>query len=170
MFIEIGGIADAPGAKIVRKGKCDFSAWQALVKMEPLVKEPVMVEATAENDGARIVLKLRQQFTLHLECDRCAKEITAFHDEEFDHPVVTGTEAASQREAEIGFAAEADQDGKIELDPLVWDNIMSSVPTRLLCTEECRGVCLNCGKNLNDGPCGCEEPRMITIEDTAKEQ
>ena len=44
-----------------------------------------------------------------------------------------------------------------------------SWPSRVLCKEDCRGLCIRCGRNLNEGPCSCEEeaadPRMARIRE-----
>src|SRR4030095_11231060 len=57
------------------------------------------------------------------------------------------------REEDIGLAEyEGDE---IDLTPLVHEQTLTALPTRALCTEECRGLCSRCGANLNAGPCGC---------------
>ena len=45
---------------------------------------------------------------------------------------------------------------KVDLTKAVKDSIVLSQPDKLLCKEDCKGVCFNCGKNLNDGDCGCQ--------------
>lgn len=50
-------------------------------------------------------------------------------------------------------------DGKvIQLDPIVREQLLLSLPMHALCKEECLGLCGQCGKNLNEGPCACEKP------------
>ena len=44
----------------------------------------------------------------------------------------------------------------IDLDHIVQEYILLSLPFRPLCKESCLGLCMNCGKDLNDGRCGCE--------------
>jgi len=46
----------------------------------------------------------------------------------------------------------------VDLDPVIYEQIMLQVPMRLLCGEECRGLCSVCGANLNRGPCKCPPP------------
>ncbi len=65
----------------------------------------------------------------------------------------------------VGFEAETDlrdedlefslYDGcEIDLSPLIREQFLLSLPTRLLCHEECRGLCPGCGTNLNHNQCG----------------
>ena len=44
-----------------------------------------------------------------------------------------------------------------------------NMPTKILCKPDCKGICKVCGKNLNEGDCGCDQfvpdPRMAAIKD-----
>lgn len=45
----------------------------------------------------------------------------------------------------------------IELDDGIKDEIIIDYPIRILCKQDCKGLCRQCGKNLNEGPCGCKK-------------
>jgi len=49
--------------------------------------------------------------------------------------------------------------GELDIEPVVRDAVVLNMETRILCGEDCKGVCPKCGANLNDGPCTC--PRGI---------
>jgi uncharacterized protein len=54
----------------------------------------------------------------------------------------------------------------LDLADLVCVDIIFSKPIRFLCDEDCKGLCMKCGKNLKEGPCGCKkdvEPRMAAL-------
>jgi uncharacterized protein len=66
---------------------------------------------------------------------------------------VGGEHDGALREDEIGLAwYEGDE---IDLTPLVHEQALLALPTRVLCGESCRGLCPRCGGNLNAGPCDC---------------
>ncbi|MHB1847020.1 MAG: YceD family protein [Deltaproteobacteria bacterium] len=47
-------------------------------------------------------------------------------------------------------------DGRqVDLDPIVREQLLLSIPMDALCREECAGLCPSCGRDLNEGPCGC---------------
>lgn len=48
---------------------------------------------------------------------------------------------------------------QIDLDPVIEERVVLSVPTQILCKENCKGLCPKCGKRLEDGPCNCETIR-----------
>jgi uncharacterized protein len=52
------------------------------------------------------------------------------------------------------------QDDLIDLDPLVAEQIMLQIPMKILCREDCKGLCSHCGLNLNTGSCQCQEEKI----------
>lgn len=156
MFIDISDLIDNPGAKAIREGICDFTEWQS--EMTPIVKHPVTVKATVYNDSGDVMLELSIGFTLTLECDRCTEEFEQPYTESFLHKL-------NDSESELGDLIKPDVNGRLELDPIVWDDMMFCVPQRRLCREDCKGLCINCGGNLNRGSCGCENPKPVLFED-----
>ena len=47
------------------------------------------------------------------------------------------------------------EDGRIDLELTAYDALVLELPIKILCKEDCRGLCPSCGKNLNSGDCGC---------------
>ena len=48
-------------------------------------------------------------------------------------------------------------DEKIDLIPLIWETLLSGLPAVELCSKECKGLCPNCGENLNKATCNCKK-------------
>jgi uncharacterized protein len=60
-------------------------------------------------------------------------------------------------------------DGKtIDLDPLVREQVLLALPMHAVCRDDCKGLCGQCGKNLNEGQCGCVgtqvDPRLAVLK------
>lgn len=57
----------------------------------------------------------------------------------------------------------------LDVDLLVLDELFVNMPISVLCSDDCKGLCRGCGKNLNLGPCDCDntvlDPRMAKILD-----
>ncbi len=60
----------------------------------------------------------------------------------------------------------------LDVDALVHDEILMNWPAKILCKDDCKGICPVCGQNLNEGECGCDtfvpDPRMAVIQDIFK--
>ena len=58
---------------------------------------------------------------------------------------------------------------ELDVDKLVYAEILVNWPMRVLCKDDCKGICKVCGMNLNKGACNCQrtelDPRMAAIQD-----
>ena len=63
-------------------------------------------------------------------------------------------------------------DGVLDVAGWARDAVAEALPARILCREDCAGICPRCGANLNDGPCGCgppePDPRWGPLADLAR--
>jgi uncharacterized protein len=57
----------------------------------------------------------------------------------------------------------------IDLEPMLRDAIMLALPLNPLCHPDCKGLCARCGKDLNEGACGCtdddSDPRWAALSE-----
>ncbi|MFP5239280.1 MAG: YceD family protein [Acidobacteriota bacterium] len=86
-------------------------------------------------------------------CDRCLKDVSVGIDQPFD--VFEQLESSDEESVEPGLLRE--HKGRLELDAgaMLWEEFVLALPTKPLCSEDCKGLCPTCGKDLNEGPCGC---------------
>ena len=62
----------------------------------------------------------------------------------------------SEEDLEYGY-----YEGEIvDCDPLIYEQIVLQIPIKVLCTEDCRGLCPDCGTNLNLEACNCASDRV----------
>ena len=93
-------------------------------------------------------------------CDRCGREF----EKEFSIPMELPL-AEDPQDAEDPDLYPIVEDG-VDLDEIVTTAFVLGQETKLLCRPDCRGLCDRCGKNLNDGPCGCTaetDPRLAVL-------
>lgn len=121
---------------------------QSIEFMGELFKFPkVRVEAEYRFDGEGVPVEGSFKAETEVFCSRCLKA--------FNYPV--------KYEFSEYFAKQPEQDegiysytaDVIDLDTMLEDNIVMSLPMRFLCREDCKGLCPSCGKDLNEGECGC---------------
>ncbi len=96
---------------------------------------------------------------IHMSCTRCLKEfdttITFPLREEF-YPtidVVTGAPVAPPDDPELAFPI--NRRHEVDTREAIRQNLVLALPMRALCREDCAGLCPQCGKDLNEGPCDC---------------
>jgi uncharacterized protein len=107
---------------------------------------------------------------LRFECSRCLDEVTVPIQtritEEFYPTVDLRTGAAATRpDGGTGFMlTEAHE---VDLTEAVRQAVLLEVPMKPLCRTDCAGLCPECGKNRNEGPCGCDpqagDPRLAQL-------
>ena len=160
MLLGLSKIMDTPGAVVPFSTSVDLSDLQ-YGNSYP-VTEPVTAEGQVRNTAGVLVMTGSIQTTIHGTCDRCATEF----DREIQFPldVVLVTELANEEnEDEWVFPLEGDS---ADLDDIVRTVFVLNLDSKLLCKEDCQGLCCRCGKNLNDGPCGCQkelDPRFAAL-------
>ena len=59
-------------------------------------------------------------------------------------------------------------DMKLDLDDFLYTEVIVNLPLKHLCSEDCKGLCAKCGKDLNEGDCGCPkkeiDPRLAILQ------
>jgi uncharacterized protein len=118
---------------------------------------PVSVTGQLQETGAGEYLwRGSVHGTLQGECRRCLGEVRTDVDIEVDAAVFsTDPEAADDPD----FYPLLERASHIDIRDVVREELALAAPTRLLlCREDCAGLCLTCGADLNAGPCGCSAP------------
>lgn len=92
-------------------------------------------------------------------CDRCLRWVPLFNDLDFDARLMPAASYYRNHTAELhnedlGYSVFDDE--AIDLDELVREQLLLSLPVRLLCEAECRGLCSECGADLNHQQCACD--------------
>ena len=161
MLLGLSKIIDCPGASIPFSVSVDLS--DLCYGVSYPVTEPVVASGTVRNTAGVLMMKGDLTTTIHGTCDRCASPF----DREIHFPinVVLVTELADEEnEDEWVFPLEGDS---ADLDDIVRTVFVLNLDSKLLCKEDCRGLCPRCGKNLNDGPCNCQkelDPRFAALK------
>lgn len=136
----------------------------------PIVfKSPVTFTAT--NMGKKEIL-LKGEFLVRLliPCGRCLTDVLQEFAVKIDKLIdfkVTDQQRMSELD-ETSFIVGTN----LDVDKFVYDELLLSIPTKVLCKEDCKGICFVCGADLNTSPCNCDrtvlDPRMSVIRDIFK--
>jgi uncharacterized protein len=105
-----------------------------------------------------------------IPCDRCLEDVTEHIQVSINRqiPIEQGHLVLDEDE-DVTFLEESE----LDVDRLIYDEILVNWPTKVLCKDDCKGLCPVCGQNLNRQDCGCDrqvlDPRMAKFQDIFNE-
>ncbi|HEX2937715.1 MAG TPA: DUF177 domain-containing protein [Ruminiclostridium sp.] len=149
MILDLKGVFDCEGYSRELSYDYDMSGYKDLSGEHPF-KAPVKVEAKIRNRAGVVGLHVDTHFDYDTGCDRCCKPLHEHFDFAFDN--VLSKQASGEGESGDIIVVEGDT---FDLDELVASNVILNLPMKHLCSDDCKGLCPVCGKNLNEGECGC---------------
>lgn len=126
-----------------------------------LFASPIAVKGTIKNSTGIVSLSAEAQFTVSTQCAKCAKDISKKLTVPVKHSLVNHLNDEDNDEYILV------EDMNFSLDDLVLEDVYLSFPSRFLCKDDCKGLCPYCGKDLNEGKCGCKkeiDPRLAALQ------
>lgn len=161
---------------VVPEGEIDYAADIRQLGDLRVQGQAEIIEEHGDEGGVIEDIRLRASFDggFELLCARCLEATTQALKGEFDlifrpagADLRTGEHAISEAETEIGYYEESG----LVLEDVVREQVLLSLPDRLLCKHNCKGLCPHCGQNLNEASCNCEsqkaDPRWNALKDLA---
>lgn len=158
MFLDLHELIEVPGRRADFSCELDGErlAFPALLRF----LEPVRASGFVKNEAGILCLEAEIDASMRLCCDLCAAEF----DRRMKMPVRATLKAdAPEDEDDTLFPLEGDG---IDVSSVLETCFILQTDMRFLCRPDCKGLCPRCGKNLNDGPCGCAEdvdPRLAVL-------
>lgn len=109
---------------------------------------PIAIKGLIENRAGVVTLTYSSELSMNLTCDRCLKEFNREYKYDFKHILV---QHAHNDNNEYVVC----KDNTLDLNELAISDLLLQLPTKILCREDCRGLCYVCGQDLNEGKCSC---------------
>jgi uncharacterized protein len=136
---------------------------------------PVHLDFELHKDKDKFRLAGKAQAELELMCSRCLEPFLMPVDSSFDLRFLPATEMAADDEREVqeeDLETSYYRDDQIDLNELLREQFYLALPMKPLCREDCKGLCAQCGTNLNTGTCACatqwEDPRLAPLKGLIK--
>ncbi len=135
----------------------------------------LLIEHRGHNEHvADIRIRAAYRGSLECLCARCVEPVPVPVAGDFDlifrphdADADAGERAITADETEIGYYEESG----LLLEDVVREQVLLSLPSRTLCSEDCKGLCPRCGQNLNSGTCNCNasgsDPRWHALQGLA---
>lgn len=143
---------------------------ETLDRYELLAISPVRWKGQVVFADPGYFLRARLSYEQTLSCNRCLKPIVEPTEVDLELMILVdrrgdpgGEHALHEQDMSILHVEEE----VLETDPILQEQVQLNVPMKPLCREDCRGLCPQCGADLNEGPCSCAkteiDPRWASL-------
>ena len=167
MFIDLSDVLSEHHKTVDKVVPVEMVAFESSMGVMPIREKSdahIVVEHVKERE---LLITGNCQLVIEIPCDRCLEPVNTAFELEF-------TKNVNLTDDEIDELDEKNYiDGyNLDVDKLLYNEMLIGWPMKILCSEDCKGICNVCGQNLNKGTCDCEDtsldPRMSVIRDVFK--
>lgn len=167
MLIQLSDIMNIPEGMVTKLVQIEVNSFDINgINNFISQKEDVVIRLT--NLGNRKVLvEAKTNLALAVPCNRCLEDVNVPIDVDVLKEInfsLTEEQRAEDLD-ETSYVTGYD----IDVDKLIYEEVLIGFPMKVLCSEDCKGICKVCGANLNERECGCDraelDPRMSAIRD-----
>ncbi|MDD3252362.1 MAG: DUF177 domain-containing protein [Lachnospiraceae bacterium] len=167
MLINLTELFSSNGKENTYTCDIDMEALHTKEEDYPVVSK-LPVKLRIRNLGDRkLLVQGNAELTLQIPCARCLEPVDCPFKLELD-------EELDMSKTEADHVQELDEQPyvsgyNLDVDRLLSNELLLNLPIRVLCREDCKGICNRCGANLNHTKCSCDtsspDPRMSAIQD-----
>lgn len=123
---------------------------------------PIKYGGSIYNLKNELMLDLNISYKFITNCDRCLKEMEGFN--EFNYKAYHYMDDSLYDENATDEYFEL-YDNKIDIDDIVLSSVITSMPSKNLCSNDCKGLCPVCGNDLNEKTCDCHETKEYKLKE-----
>lgn len=170
MILNLSDVLSEQHKTIERDVAIDMEAFVSEAGEFPIVEKDMLSIKVAHMKERELSITGKGRVVVEIPCDRCLEPVR----EEILLDFAKHVDLAVSDEEQTEELDETNYiDGYVlDVDKLVYNEVLIGWPTKVLCSEDCKGICNVCGQNLNQGTCSCEDtsldPRMSVIRDVFK--
>lgn len=163
MQIRLQELATMPDYRARFDYTTDLS--QEEVGFEFPFRQPVRLEGEVSDDAGAITLSATVHAHVTTRCARCGKPVEYDKETDVEFLLVKELEGEEDDLRDDVYLVESDV---VELDDILIPELILDMEMAVVCDEDCKGLCPKCGKNLNQGDCGCVvkevDPRLAVLQ------
>ncbi|MFP3154381.1 DUF177 domain-containing protein [Lachnospiraceae bacterium ZAX-1] len=176
MRVAIADLISCENKEIEQQAEIEFTTFACRMGEFPIVKKSPFTLHLANVLNRTLEIEASTKVTVAIPCDRCLEEV----DTEFLIEISKNLDlslilkATNENESETHESEFMEETNYIagtylDIDQLVFGEILVNWPMKVLCKVDCKGICRQCGNNQNFAQCQCWktelDPRMAAIQD-----
>ena len=166
MIIDISNVINSINKEISEEVHIEMTSFESRLGDFPILKKAPVTLQISNRENRQLLIFGSVELEVGIPCGRCLEEVPTqicfdINKELSMNDGVIVDEEMEETDYLIGF--------ELDVDKLVYAEILVNWPMKVLCKETCEGICKVCGMNLNKGNCDCQrtelDPRMAAIQD-----
>ena len=168
MLIQLSDILLHDGKKETFTVDIGMDAIQSQLGEFKIVEKTPLTLSITNAGEKKLEIEGTGRLVVNIPCDRCLEDVPTV----FDLHIQRKLDMKQSEEDRIKDLDESNfiTQTELDVDQLVYDEVLIEWPLKVLCKEDCKGICSQCGANLNHETCSCEheerlDPRMAAISD-----
>ncbi|MBO5246220.1 MAG: DUF177 domain-containing protein [Eubacterium sp.] len=169
MKLDISDVYSLDNKEIVRKVHIDMVEFASRQGVFPIQAGEPFDLMIANEEGKRLRLSGEGDVTVQIPCDRCLQEVAYPFHFIIEKEIPLENTLEESEDADDEASSYIDEERVLDVDRLVFNEILVNWPAKVLCKSDCKGICPKCGTNLNLAACDCEQgeldPRMAQFQD-----
>jgi Predicted metal-binding, possibly nucleic acid-binding protein len=130
---------------------------------ETRLVEPVEIKGNLRKGIAQVDVEGAIKAKIETSCTRCFRKVETNLEFPFKATFVTMEHYTKEAETELqqdDLDIAVFEGDKLDLREIAREQILLNIPTQILCSAECKGLCEKCGADLNETDCGCAEKEI----------
>lgn len=176
MILDISSVCINENREEVQEVHIDMDSIESKMGKFPIIKKEPFELHLSNVENKRLLIQGEMDVTVAIPCGRCLTEVPTNLHLVVDKTAMLSPQSQASIEAE-GQEPDDDyseqleyMDGyQLDIDRLVYGEILVGWPMKVLCKDDCKGICSICGVNLNKTTCNCSQtaidPRMAAFQD-----
>lgn len=159
MKLSLNDLIGSPGA--VKPFSFSLDLRDLHIEQVESMGESFPVTGEVRNVAGALELTAEVQIAMVRLCDRCMEQIS------IEEVLSVSAHLAETLEDEDNPDIFLIEDGCIDVDEVITTAFILGLAQKVVCREDCQGLCTTCGANLNQGPCTCKEeidPRLAVLQ------
>jgi len=166
MSIDISSVVTCENKEVIEKVQIELEAFRSKMGSFPITQKAPVELKIANQENRKLLIQGTVDFTALIPCSRCLEEIpTNIHFDIDKELRLEGSSIVDEEMDESDYLIGFD----LDVDRLIYEEILVNWPMKVLCSDDCKGICKVCGINLNKGDCNCQrtelDPRMAAFQD-----
>ena len=166
MIMDLTGFFDNGEASKTVEGEIDFNKID-FPELEVDIVNPIKFNGIIYKLSDYYALDLKINYKSRTECNRCLEALEQDVDTQLFGKLVNSHVESQNDLEEFEEFIHMEKD-RLDLKKHVLEQVISSIPMKSLCDNECKGLCQNCGVDLNIQTCDCDnniiDPRFEKLK------